>query len=203
MKCIKALTAIGVHDIKKKFYDDNMDAIDKDKVVKYLRQVAENNGLSESVLDILNNGATIESLMQRTLFEHSVSSLVNSNVIDINTKGGSAVQQSVFGFVSYGANVVRSEENLDESVLKDDEDGFHVLNDGRELSWNEKDGSMEVMLSMNFFKAVVPKQYQTSYKSMRNWLISHDVIKGYWKDADGVVRQSHPKPFGVGYRIPT
>ena len=203
MKCIKALTAIGVHDIKKKFYDDNMDAIDKDKVVKYLRQVAENNGLSESVLDILNNGATIESLMQRTLFEHSISSLVNSNVIDINTKGGSAVQQSVFGFVSYGANVVRSEENLDESVLKDDEDGFHVLNDGRELSWNEEDGSMEVMLSMNFFKAVVPKQYQTSYKSMRNWLISHDVIKGYWKDADGVIHQSHPKPFGVGYRIPT
>jgi hypothetical protein len=105
--------------------------------------------------------------------------------------------------VSYGANVVRSEENLDESVLKDDEDGFHVLNDGRELSWNEEDGSMEVMLSMNFFKAVVPKQYQTSYKSMRNWLISHDVIKGYWKDADGVIHQSHPKPFGVGYRIPT
>jgi hypothetical protein len=92
MKCIKALTAIGVHDIKKKFYDNNMDTIDKDKVVKYLRQVAENNGLSESVLDILNNGATIESLMQRTLFEHSISSLVNSNVIDINTKGGSAIQ---------------------------------------------------------------------------------------------------------------
>jgi hypothetical protein len=173
MKCIKALTAIGVHDIKKKFYDDNMDAIDKDKVVKYLRQVAENNGLSESVLDILNNGATIESLMQRTLFEHSVSSLVNSNVIDINTKGGSAVQQSVFGFVSYGANNVRSEE-------KYDEEGYRELNNGRELSWNEKDGSMEVMLSMNFFKSVVPKSYQHSYDEMRQWLINHDIIKG-WK----------------------
>lgn len=203
MKCIKALTTIGVHEIKEMFYDDNLVTVDKAKVSKYLKHVAENNGLSESVLEILNTSGTIESLMQRTLFEHSVSSLVNSHVIDINTKGGSAVQQSVFGFVSYGAKNIRSEENLDDSVIKDDEEGFHVLNDGRELSWNEEDGSMEVMLSMNFFKAVVPKKYQQSYKSMRNWLIRNNVIKGYWRDPEGNIHQSHPKPFGVGYRIPT
>jgi len=57
-----------------------------------------------------------------------------------------------------------------------------VLNDGRELNWNEKDGSMEVMLSINFFKSVVPLKYQHSYKEMRNWLINHGIIKG-WKAA--------------------
>lgn len=34
---------------------------------------------------------------------------------------------------------------------------------------------------------------------MRQWLIDHDVING--KKTDG--SQSHPKPFGIGYRIPT
>jgi hypothetical protein len=58
---------------------------------------------------------------------------------------------------------------------------------------------MEVMLSMNLFKAVVPSYAQTSYKTMRQWLINHDVIMG--KKSDGTM--SKPKPFGVGYRIPT
>ena len=58
---------------------------------------------------------------------------------------------------------------------------------------------MEVMLSINFFRPVVPQEYQKTYGMMRQWLIDHDVIKG--KKTDG--SQSHPKPFGIGYRIPT
>lgn len=205
MTCIKTLTTMGVHNIKKRFWNSDMSAVDKDKVEKYLQRIAENNGLSESVIDILNNGATVESLMQRTLFEYSVSSLVNSEVIDINTKGGSAVQQSVFGFVSYGSDKVRTEQPTKDAEGNPD---FVTLNDGRELNWNEKDGTMEVMLSMNFFKSVVPKQYQTSYKSMRNWLVNHDIIKGFKHIRNEETKEittveSKPKPFGVGYRIPT
>jgi hypothetical protein len=58
---------------------------------------------------------------------------------------------------------------------------------------------MEVMLSINFFRQVVPQEYQKTYGMMRQWLIDHDVING--KKTDG--SQSHPKPFGIGYRIPT
>nr|DAH14019.1 MAG TPA: hypothetical protein [Caudoviricetes sp.] len=55
------------------------------------------------------------------------------------------------------------------------------------------------MLSINFFRPVVPQEYQKTYGMMRQWLIDHDVING--KKTDG--SQSHPKPFGIGYRIPT
>lgn len=170
MACIKALTAIGAHEIKERFYNEDMTTINNEAVLKYLQHVIENNNISQTVTDILLSGGTIESLMQRTLFEHSVSSLVNSHVIDIDTKGGSAIQQSVFGFVSYGADNVRTQPSIGTDI---------VLNDGRELRWNEEGGSMEVMLSMNFFKAVVPKKYQTSYLQMRQWLINHDIIKGF------------------------
>ena len=44
---------------------------------------------------------------------------------------------------------------------------------------------MEVMLSINFFRPVVPQEYQKTYAMMRQWLIDHDVNNGlkseeYW-----------------------
>lgn len=173
MDCINALTDIGIKELKNQFYGED-GKIDSDKVHKRFNRIALNNGLPSSVIELLNGSGTVESLMQRVLFEHSVSSLVNSSVIDIPTKGGSAVQQSILGTVSYDSTQIRA--------LADPVEGYPVLNDGRELNWNEKDGSMEVMLSINFFKSVVPLTYQHSYKEMRNWLVNNGVIKG-WKAA--------------------
>ena len=50
---------------------------------------------------------------------------------------------------------------------------------------------MDVMLSTNFFRHIVPKEYQGSYGQMRRWLLEKGIIG---KDAT---------PMGVGYRIPT
>lgn len=195
MDCINALTDLGVKQLKNKFYNEN-GKVDSKKVRKYFKHVAQNNGLPSSVIELLNDTGTVESLMQRVLFEQSVSSFVNSYVIDIPTKGGSAIQQSIFGTVSYDSNQIRTQA---EQV-----DGYWVPNDGKELNWNEKDGTMEVMLSLNFFRAVVPLEYQKTPKMMRNWLINHDVIKG-WKaeDEKGNREFSEGMVFGVGYRIPT
>ena len=66
-----------------------------------------------------------------------------------------------------------------------------ALNDGKSLSFLRKDGSMEVMLSTNFFRHIIPKEFQGSYGQMRKWLIDHNIIG------------SNAKPIGVGYRIPT
>lgn len=195
MECINALTDIGVKQLKSMFYGEN-GKVDSKKVHKYFKQIAENNGLPNSVIELLNTTGTVESLMQRVLFEHSVSSLVNSHVIDIPTKGGSAVQQSIFGTVSYDSTQIRTQAEQIE--------GYWTPNDGKELNWNEEDGTMEVMLSLNFFKAVVPLEYQKTPKMMRNWLINHDIIKG-WKQADDYGNREFSKGmvFGVGYRIPT
>nr|UVX72819.1 MAG: RNA polymerase Rpb1, domain 2 [Bacteriophage sp.] len=54
-----------------------------------------------------------------------------------------------------------------------------------------KDGSMDVILSTNFFRHIVPKEYQTSYGAMKKWLIDHNVIG------------ANSTPQGIGYRIPT
>lgn len=50
---------------------------------------------------------------------------------------------------------------------------------------------MDVILSTNFFRHIVPKEYQTSYGAMKKWLIDHNVIG------------ANSTPQGIGYRIPT
>jgi hypothetical protein len=62
------------------------------------------------------------------VFENSASSVVNSEIIDIKTNGGTAIQQSSFGFVGYS------------SVITDE--GYTSFNDGKELKWSAKEGSM-------------------------------------------------------------
>ena len=71
------------------------------------------------------------------------------------------------------------------------EEKARPFNDGNKLSFDPDKGSMEVMLSTNFFRDVVPQEYQKDYVTMRDWLVEHKVIG------------SESKPYGIGYRIPT
>lgn len=193
MACINAMTMLGINKVQDRFYSQNNEGkfthINQRQVRNLIETIVKNNGLGVSAEEIIHNGGVVASLMSRKVFEQSVFSAVSKDVIDIQTKGGSAVQQSIFGFTGFDNNSVSSYEDGD----------YHLLNGGREIRWNTQNGSMEVMLSINFFRPVVPQEYQKTYGMMRQWLIDHDVING--KKTDG--SQSHPKPFGIGYRIPT
>jgi hypothetical protein len=64
-------------------------------------------------------------------------------------------------------------------------------NEGKELKWSAEEGSMQVILSMNFFKSVIPDYKNKTHEQRRDWLVKHNIIG------------DKAKPFGVGYRIPT
>jgi len=138
--------------------------------------------------------------MSRKLFEQTVSSAVNREVVNINTNGGTAIQQSSFGFAGFGnASVQTQGTGVDYKGNRFEGNDYKEYNGGEELKWNTENGSMEVILSMNFFKPVVPAEYQTTPNKMKQWLIDNDIIKGVKTDGT----KANPKPFGVGYRIPT
>lgn len=179
MACINAMTMLGINKVQDRFYSQNNEGkfthINQRQVRNLVETIVKNNGLGVSAEEIIHNGGVVASLMSRKVFEQSVFSAVSKDVIDIQTKGGSAVQQSIFGFTGFDDNNVRSYEDGD----------YHLLNGGREIRWNTQNGSMEVMLSINFFRPVVPQEYQKTYGMMRQWLIDHDVINGlkseeYW-----------------------
>lgn len=185
--CIKALSTKGYIKLKGgngksgRFFDKN-GRINNRALSEYLIQEARGTNMSAEITEALaldKNGnfrAPIASLSTRNWIESKIISLINKEVIDVNTPGGSAIQMASFGFRS---NEVWSEEKA------------RPFNDGNKLSFDPDKGSMEVMLSTNFFRDVVPQEYQKDYVTMRDWLVEHKVIG------------SESKPYGIGYRIPT
>lgn len=273
MNIINAMTQIGANRVYDKYFNKDKDgkytSLKRKKVQEWVLQICQNNDLGLASEEIVRSGGKVASLTARQVFEQSISSMVNKEVIDVNTNGGAAIQQSIFGFIGnsnrnvvgegglqnahillnkiqdfglsekllkvlspFGATlndilknkrsvkqrlgkklIYEFEEFLDNRGLTWDdymtEDQFnaveqvgaynHVLNNGEELKWYNGKGTMEVMLSLNFFRTVIPEKYRTDYKTQRQYLIDHDIIKG--TKTDGT--QSDPDPFGVGYRIPT
>lgn len=199
MNLVNAMTQIGTDNIKKRFFKKNKEGRyvipNQQRIQNYILSICENNDLGLSSEEIIRSGGKVASLTARQIFEQSISSMVNKEVVDINTNGGAAVQQSCFGFVGYGKNNVVSEEQLKNTNVSN----RHVLNDGKSLRWYNGKGTMEVMLSLNFFRDVIPEKYNTDYTTARQWLVDNDIING--TKSDGT--QSDPKPYGVGYRIPT
>ena len=179
MNCVKAMTKVGDLSIKNQFYKNGK--VNERAVQRFVQTIAKNNGLGSSAEEILSDGNTISSLMSRTVFENSVSSVVNGEVIEINTNGGTAVQTSTVGFVDIDQEKTR---------LWDDK---HYLkyNNGEELKWHTEDGCSEIILSANFFKSIVPLEHQGTYQEMRQWLLDNNIIG------------ANSKPLGIGYRIPT
>lgn len=185
--CIKALSTKGYMKLKGsngvagRFFDKN-GRINNKALSNYLIQEAKGTNTSAEITEALaldkkgNFRAPIASLSTRNWIESKIISLINKEVIDVNTPGGSAIQMASFGF---RANQVWNEETA------------RPFNDGKKLSFDPDKGSMEVMLSTNFFRDVVPQEYQTDYITMRSWLIEHNVIG------------NNSKPYGIGYRIPT
>ncbi len=181
--CIKALSSEGHQKMLDRFF--NRDGSVKPKALsEYLQKEARGTNMSAEIIESLQLDANgnfktpIAALSIRNWIESKIISLINKEVVDVNTPGGSAIQMAPFGFKG---NQVISEQSND----------LRPFNDGNKLSFDPDKGSMEVMLSTNYFRDVVPKVFQKDYATMRNWLIDHQIIG------------PSAKPYGVGYRIPT
>lgn len=181
MSAINRLSVRGANDVLKRFLKDG--TINNKALSDYLISQAVSSGMSDEVIDgfkLDENGEfriPLAATSSRNWVESRIISYINKQVVDLNTPGGSAIQMSSFGFKATGA---RKQSAIGTA-----------FNDGKKLRFLNKDGSMDVMLSTNFFRHIVPKEYQGSYGQMRRWLLEKGIIG---KDAT---------PMGVGYRIPT
>lgn len=259
---IKALSSKGRSKVQSRFFKKD-GTLNNTALSQYLVKEARGTNMSMEIIEALRLNkqghfiAPIASLSVRNWIESKIISLINKEVIDVNTPGGSAIQMSSFGFrksqvgvqtsdstiqqnkvldtnlkelmsikavrflttnnlttardlimygktklQKYGGKQLYTEfvQMLDELQLSFDADTslsakqlgtYASYNNGNKLSFEPSKGSMEVMLSTNFFRSVIPEEYQTDYTTMRNWLIEHNIIG------------NNAKPYGVGYRIPT
>jgi hypothetical protein len=70
-------------------------------------------------------------------------------------------------------------------------DSLEAYNNGNPLNFLNDDGSMDVMMSTNFFRHIVPEEFQTSFGAMRAWLLEKNLIG------------ENAPAISMGYRIPT
>lgn len=190
MDCINELTYRGYTEVRSRFFSKNEAgkwALDNKKLSDELVREAKTSGMSQEViygLGLDENGEfrmPISALSSRNWIESRIISLVNKLCVDINTKGGAAIQMPDFGFKKTS------------KVIKLGDMEMSGFGDGEPLSFLRKDGSMEVMLTTNFFRHIVPIEHQSSFGAMRKWLLDNKII-GSGPDV---------KPLGLGYRIPT
>jgi hypothetical protein len=91
MSSINKLTAFGVRDLKREFYNADGTSVDESKVAEYVLKIFQNNGVGKTTEEILMKGGVASSTTPRRLLEQSVSAMINRKVVDIPTNGGSAI----------------------------------------------------------------------------------------------------------------
>lgn len=192
MDAINSLSRIGQNKIKKEFFTNGK--VDNRKIVNYLQRQATNSGMSAEIianLTVDENGniiVPIEAQSIRDWIQTKITSFVNKAVVDVNTSGGSAIQMSSFAYEAVGRSV------------KTDAELGSAFNQGKKLKFLAKEGHMQVILSENFFRDILPEELKSaSFYSKRKWLIDNGIIGS--RMVDGVEVES--KPYGIGYRIPT
>lgn len=195
--CINALTTHGENNVHNKLYRKIPDPKNDGKTIlvpddrevgKWVADTVKNQDLGVTAEEIISSGCVAECLSSRKLFESSAVAYINKHVIDIKTNGGTAVQQSIFGWYDY------TRKNVGWN------DGYRNYNNGEKLKWHTDNGTIEVMLSINFFKSIIPSDIMDlGYTKARQWLVDHDIIKGTKTSGE----QSLMNPFGIAYRIPT
>lgn len=192
MDAINSLSRIGYNKIRKEFFTNGK--VDNRKIVNYLQRQATNSGMSAEIianLTVDENGniiVPIEAQSIRDWIQTKITSFVNKAVVDVNTPGGSAIQMSSFAYEAVGRSV------------KTDAELGSAFNQGKKLKFLAKEGHMQVILSENFFRDILPEELKNaSFYNKRKWLIDNGIIGS--RMVDGVEVES--KPYGIGYRIPT
>lgn len=197
MNAIKELSGIGVDRVNSRFFDnivkdENGKIVSKDLNVQKFADFIENELLNrnadknilDAVQELRSTGAPVlNSVTNMQWIESILISFINKNVIDINLPGNAFYQRSVFGM---------------EGIVGDDR--FPVLANGKSLQMINEEGSMDAVVSIDFFYNIIPANIKYNFDKAKQWLIDNGIISGV-RSLDG---EWHNATANImAYRIPT
>lgn len=179
MGALNTLSNMGRQDIVDElFVDGNINITALGNMLERDARESDANDNVLSGLKTKNNAFVIplSALSDNKWLESRFISMINKLVIDVHMPGGAFIQRSAFGLEATSQNVITED----------------MINDGKPLLMiNEKDGSMDSVVSINLFKHMIPNYSKMTFKQARKWLLDHNIIG---QNADAT---------GIGYRIPT
>lgn len=157
--------------------------VSEEKLAKMLMEDLETQDADNNILDgVTFNPETgrmnlsLSAISNNSWLESRIISMINKEVIDVNLPGGAFIQRSAFGMAADQMDVISDK----------------MLNNGVALKTvDEKDGSLQSIISINLFKHIIPNYENMTFTEARQWLLDHNIIG------------ENSEPQAIGYRIPT
>ena len=196
MEAINMLSNIGKEKIESEFFTDG--ELDLEKFSAFLENELESRDADANLLDgievVEEDGVQrfkvpLEAMSSIDWIQSIIVSKINKEVCDINVKGNAFYQRSVWGMEGKP------------KILNDKQVNFKLtnINNGEDLKLVNEDGSMDAVISIDFFEDIIPEGLKGNFKASRQWLIEHDIISGTKKDGT----RNNAKANTIASRIPT
>ena len=196
MESIKELSKLGSQKVDERFFDIEKDdagnvtrrSLNVEKFSNFIQNELLNRDADRNILDAVkqlsvNNTPILNSVSNMQWIESILISYINKNVIDINLPGNAFYQRSIFGM---------------EGIQGDDK--FPTLANGRPLKMINEEGSMDAVVSIDFFYHIIPEKLKYNFEKAKQWLIDNNIISGV-RSFDG---EWHNATANImAYRIPT
>lgn len=180
MNALNKLSDIGKQKLQAELFTEDGE-VNITALGNMLEKDARESGANDNVISGVktkNNAFTIplSALSDNKWLESRFIAMINKQIIDVNMPGGAFIQRSAFGLEATSTNVITED----------------MINDGKPLlSINEKDGSMDSVVSINLFKHIIPNYKKMTFRQARQWLIDKGIIG------------QNAEATAIGYRIPT
>lgn len=196
MGSIKELSDMGVKEVDDLFFTN--DELDIQKFAKFLNDQLTSRNANKNTIDAITIKVDADGSKHLNIplaaqsdphwIESILTSALNKRIIDVKTPGNAFYQRSVFAMEG---NVISDDEYDKLPAAAKKLINWQTLNEGKQLQFVNNDGSMDAVISIDYFEHIIPEGM--SFDQARKWLFDNKIIGNI----------SDVKANTIGYRIPT
>ena len=196
MDSINQLSDMGVKEVDDLFFTN--DEFDIQKFAKFLNDELTSRNANKNTIDAITIKVDADGSKHLNVplaaqsdphwIESILTSALNKRVVDVKTPGNAFYQRSVFAMEGH---IVSDDEYDTLPAATRKIINWQTLNEGKQLQFINNDGSMDAVISIDYFEHIIPKGM--SFDQARKWLFDNKIIGN----------RSDVKANTIGYRIPT
>lgn len=197
MDSINQLSDMGVKEVDDLFFTDR--EFDIQKFAKFLNDELTSRNANKNTIDAItikvddadgskHLNVPLAAQSDPHWIESILTSALNKRIVDVKTPGNAFYQRSVFAMEGH---IVSDDEYDTLPAAARKIINWQTLNEGKQLQFINNDGSMDAVISIDYFEHIIPKGM--SFDQARKWLFDNKIIGN----------RSDVKANTIGYRIPT
>lgn len=197
MDSINQLSDMGVKEVDDLFFTGG--EFDIQKFAKFLNDELTSRNANKNTIDAItikvddadgskHLNVPLAAQSDPHWIESILTSALNKRIVDVKTPGNAFYQRSVFAMEGH---IVSDDEYDTLPAAARKIINWQTLNEGKQLQFINNDGSMDSVISIDYFEHIIPKGM--SFDQARKWLFDNNIIGN----------RSDVKANTIGYRIPT